>query len=653
MKPKLQLISLSLLLLLAFAFGLPRQGRPQRAPLPAPASKPVVTFEEVPAKSSGIRWTHNNAHSSDRYLPETVGAGCAFFDYDNDGWMDIYLVNSGASDFFTPTAPLKNALYRNNRDGTFTDVTDKSGATGGRFGMGVAAGDYDSDGFQDIYVTNYGRNILYRNNGDGTFTDVTEKAGVAAPGWSTCAVWFDYDADGKLDLFVSSFVFYDKTQKPFCTDAERSRHYYCVPKLFKPMPSRLFRNRGDGTFADVSGESGIAASPGKSFGAVATDVNNDGLIDLFVANDTMPNFLFVNKGAGKFEEAGLAAGVAYGETGRARSGMGVDAADYDGDGWQDLFVANIDQEFFSLYHNEHDLTFVDEPGEIASTTHLLSGWGLKFFDYDSDGDPDLFLANGHPDDFIEMRAARVKYREPLLLFENTGKAFRNASAESGAVFKRDYAARGMAVGDVDNDGDADVLVSNNGEAPLLLRNDGGNRNNWLGLQLVATKSNSSAVGALITWQTGGVRRSRLKIGGGSYLASHDPRELLGLGRAAKIDFIEIRWPSGRVDKLSDVPVNSYVRVVEGQGWLRSNLPAFGKRVSEKTDSNRDRQDGQDKDKCGMRNDECGMKENLLSGFNSSFRILNSSFLSILSIPVNFVLALSICPAALRAARRAV
>ena len=527
-----------------------------------------VTFEEVPPQTSKITWVHNNAQSADRQLPETVGAGCAFLDYDNDGWMDIYFVNSGQSDFFTPKTPLKNALYHNNHDGTFTDVTDRAGVAGGKFGMGVAAGDFDGDGFVDLYITNYGSNILYHNNGNGTFTDVTDKAGVAAPGWSTCAVWFDYNNDGKLDLFVSSFVFYDKSQNPLCTDPTLQRRYYCVPRLFKPMPSHLFRNNGNGTFTDVSRESGIADSPGKSFGVVTTDVNNDGWMDLFVANDTMPNFLFVNKGNGKFEEVGLAAGVAYGEAGRPRSGMGVDAVDYDGDGWQDLFVANIDHEFFSLYHNDKELIFTDQPGEIAPSTHLLSGWGLKFFDYDNDGDPDLFLVNGHPDDMIESRIARVRYKEPLLLFENTGKGFKDVSATSGAVFSKVFSGRGMAVGDFDNDGDLDVLVSNNGEPPLLLRNQGGNKNNWVGLNLVATKSNPAGVGAVITWQAGGVKRSRLRNGGGSYLSSHDPREILGLGTATKVDSIEIRWPSGTVDKLTNVPLNKYIKVVEGAGQSR-------------------------------------------------------------------------------------
>jgi enediyne biosynthesis protein E4 len=546
-----------------FATVLPFDSIAQKA---SPITR-TVTFEEVSPQSSGITWTHDNAHSPERQLPETVGPGCAFFDYDNDGWLDIYFVNSGPSDFFTPAKPLKNALYRNNRDGTFTDVTDKAGVAGGTFGMGVAAGDYDHDGNTDLYITSYGRNILYRNNGNGTFTDVAEKAGVAAPGWSTCATWFDYDNDGKLDLFVSSFVFYDKSQNPLCTDPTLKRRYYCVPRLFKPQPSRLFHNKGDGTFAEASRESGIADFPGKSFGAVATDVNNDRLLDLFVANDTMPNFLFINKGNGTFEEVGLAAGVAYGESGKPRSGMGVDAADFDGDGWQDLFVANIDLEFFSLYHNDKELIFTDQPGEIAPATQLLSGWGLKFFDYDNDGDPDLFLVNGHPDDMIESRVPRVRHKEQLLMFENTGRGFKDVSSVSGAVFSKVFSGRGMAVGDFDNDGDLDVITANNGGAPLLLRNQGGNRNNWLGLELMAAK-NSGAVGALITWEAGGVKRSRLKTSGGSYLSSHDPREILGVGAATKIDSVEIRWPSGTIDKLTNLPMNSYIKVREGNGIVK-------------------------------------------------------------------------------------
>lgn len=525
-----------------------------------------VTFVEVPPSESKITWTHDNGHSEARHLPETCGGGGLFFDYDNDGWMDIYLVNSGPSDFYTPKSPIRNALYRNNGDGTFTDVTEKAGVGLGRmghFGMGAAAGDFNGDGWVDLYVTNYGRNVLFLNNGDGTFTDVTDKAGVGITGWSTHATWFDFDNNGKLDLFVSSFVEYSGTGTIFCGDNRLGRRYYCVPRVFKPRPSYLFRNNGDGTFTDVSKQSGIGNSMGKAFASVATDINNDGLIDLFVANDTMPNFLFLNKGKGKFEEIGLVAGVAYSDSGNARSGMGVDAADFDGDGWQDLFVANIDQELFSLYWNQKDLTFVDRPGEIAQATRFLSGWGLRFLDFDNDGNPDLMLANGHPDDMVELQSLKVTYREPLLLFRNVNGKFINVSEQSGEVFKKHFPARGLSVGDYDNDGDLDVLIINNGAPPLLLRNEGGNRNNWLGLHLVATASNPEAVGAIITWEAGGVKRSRLKIGGGSYLASHDPREILGIGKATKIDAVEIKWPSGKVDKFTNLPVNKYIRVVEG------------------------------------------------------------------------------------------
>ena len=535
----------------------------------APVAPPTpVQFLEVPSAQSKITWVHDNGRSELRHLPETCGGGGLFFDYDNDGWMDIYLVNSGPSDFYNPKTPSKNALYRNNGDGTFTDVTDKAGVACGQmgnFGMGAAASDYDGDGFQDLYVTNYGTNVLFHNNGNGTFTNVTDKAGVAAPNWSTCATWFDFDNDSKLDLFVSSFVQYSGTGTIFCGDNRIGRRYYCVPRVFKPRPSYLFRNEGGGKFADVSKDSGIASSLGKSFGAVATDINNDGLMDLFVANDTLANFLFVNKGKGKFEEVGLLSGVAYSDSGAPRSGMGVDATDYDADGWQDLFVANIDQELFSLYQNQKDLTFIDKPGEIGPATRLLSGWGLRFFDFDNDGDPDLILANGHPDDMVEIQSLKVKYKEPLLLFENDNGTFKNVSAISGEAFSKDWPARGLSVGDYDNDGDLDVLIINNGAAPVLLRNEGGNRNNWVGLNLVATKSNPGAVGAIIKWEAGGKKFQRLKTAGGSYLASHDPREILGIGQATKIDSIEIKWPSGRVDKLTNPPLRKYMKVTEGGG----------------------------------------------------------------------------------------
>src|SRR5207249_251499 len=389
---------------------------------------------------------HVNGRSPGYYLPETTGAGCAFLDYDNDGWMDIYLVNSGKCDFLTPNPPLRNALYHNNREGTFTDVTEKAGVPGGGYGMGAAVGDYDNDGWPDLYVTQYGRSILYHNNGDGTFANVTEKAGLAAPGWASSAVWFDYDNDGRLDLFVCRFVDFDRSKNKFCGNEKTGERFYCIPRAYSPAASWLFHNNGDGTFTDVSRESGISKALGKAWGVVATDINNDGRMDLFVANDTVPNFLFVNKHDGKFEDAALEAGVAYSQNGRERSGMGVDSADFDQDGWQDLFVTNVDQEMYSIYRNSHDLSFEDRAGP-------------------------------------------------------------------------------MGLGDFNNDGAVDVLVAINDGPPLLLKNVAVLENHWLGARLIGKKSNPDAIGATITWQSGDLKRSKLKVGGGSYLSSHDPRDV--------------------------------------------------------------------------------------------------------------------------------
>jgi hypothetical protein len=537
--------------------------------LGSPELPKAALFEEIAAEKSGISWRHVNGRSSGYYLPETTGAGCAFLDYDNDGWMDIYLVNSGKCDFYDPKPELRNALYKNNRDGTFTDVTEKARVAGGGYGMGVAAGDYDGDGFPDLYVTQYGRSILYHNNGDGTFTDVTEKAGVAAPGWASSAVWFDYDNDGKLDLFVCRFVDFDKSKNKFCGNERTGERYYCIPRVYEPAHSWLFHNNGDGTFTDVSKSSGISKALGKAWGVVATDVNNDGRMDLFVANDTVQNFMFMNKGNGKFEEVALEAGVGFSQDGRPRSGMGVDSADFDQDGWQDLFVTNVDQEMYSLYHNNHDQTFDDLAGRsgLGKITRLMSGWGVKFFDYDNDGNVDLFIANGHPDDKIEEHSSNVAYKEPLLLFHNSGRTFENVSAEAGPAFSNGLAARGMAVGDFDNDGALDVLVAVNDGAPVLLKNKATGGNHWLGIRLVGKKANPEGIGARISWESGDFKRSRLKTSGGSYLSSHDPREVLGVGNRTKIDKLQIRWPmpSSKIETFKDLPVDRYITIVEGVG----------------------------------------------------------------------------------------
>jgi len=548
------------------ASGLSLAGFPR---LSGTLTEATFPFQVVPPEVSGIRWAHSSGKSSEHYLPETTGAGCAFLDYDNDGWMDIYFVNSGKCDFFDPSPPLRNALYHNNRDGTFIDVTEKAGVAGGGYGQGVAVGDYDGDGFPDLYVTQYGHNILYHNNGDGTFTDVTDKAGVAAPGWSSSAAWFDYDNDGKLDLFVCQFVEFSKEKNKDCRVGEDAKRGYCIPHVYRATASWLFHNNGDGTFTDVSKSSGIAAHLGKAWGVVATDINNDGLMDLFVANDTVANFLFANRGSGKFEEIGEPAGVAYSSEGRPRSGMGVDSADFDQDGWMDLFVANVDREMYSLYRNNHDESFEDAAAStgIGAATRLMSGWGLKFLDFDNDGDLDLFLANGNPDDLIEQIHSQVKYQEPPLLFRGSGKTFRDISEQSGPIFSQALSARGMAIGDFNNDGAIDVLISVNNGAPVLLRNNAAAQNHWLGVKLVGRKSNPDAVGARITYQAQDLKRSRMKIGGGSYLSDHDPRIVLGIGKRPKIDWLEVKWPlpSGATERFTDLPINRYITIVEGQG----------------------------------------------------------------------------------------
>jgi hypothetical protein len=545
-----------------------------RVPFFARAQATQSLFEEIPADVSGIRWVHENAMSPNRHLPETMGPGVAFFDYDNDGWVDIFLVNSGQADFYQPKAPLRNALYKNNRNGTFTEVTDKAGVAGGHtFAMGCAIADYDNDGYQDILVTAYGRCTLYHNNGNGTFSDITDKAGLAAPGWTTSAVWFDYDNDGKLDLFLCSFVEFSVTSKVFCGDNKLGKRFYCIPRVFKPTPSLLYHNNGDGTFTEVSAGTDIQRALGKALGVVATDINGDGLMDLFVANDTVQNFLFANRGKGKWEEIALPAEVGFSSNGTPRSGMGVDAADFNGDGKQDLFVANVDQEMFSLYKNDGNEFFSDVAASngVAQATRLLSGWGLKFFDYDNDGFVDLLLANGHPDDMIESYSQQVKYKEPLVLFHNDGKKLLDVSDQGGPVFKKMFPARGLAVGDYDNDGRIDVIIGNNGEGPVLLKNRAGEGNHWLGLSLQGTACNRDAIGATITWSAGGITRQRYKSNGGSYLSSHDMREVLGVGRAAKVDSLEIRWPqpSGRVERFTDLPIDRYVTIVEGKGRLES------------------------------------------------------------------------------------
>ena len=533
----------------------------------------LPAFEVIPSSVSGVTLNHVSGRSPQYYLPETLGGGGGFIDYDNDGWMDLYVVNSGKCDFYDPNPPLRNALYHNNRDGTFTDVTEKAGVTGGGYGMGVAVGDYDGDGWPDLCLTQYGRCILYHNNGDGTFTDVTEKAGVNAVGFNASAVWFDYDNDGHLDLFICRSVDFNKSNNKFCGFGETTERYYCIPDVYTPMPSWLFHNNGDGTFTDVSEKSGIASAKGIAWGVVATDINNDGLMDLFVANDMVASFLFANRGNGKFEEIGLQANVGYSVDGRVRSGMGADSADYDQDGWMDIFLTDVDEEMFSLYHNSRDETFEDQSvsNGIGMKVRTMSGWGVKFLDYDNDGNMDLFIVSGHPDNKVSQKHSEIEYEEKPLLWHNLGsdyrKTYENVSDQSGPVFSQRFAARGLAIGDFNNDGGVDVLMMLNDGVPVLLRNNVGKLNHWLGIQLKGKVANPDAVGAKVTWQAGDFKRHVYKIAGGGYLSAHDPRLVLGIGHRTKIDSMEVKWPapSTRVDRFTDLPLDRYITILEGKG----------------------------------------------------------------------------------------
>ena len=538
------------------------------------AAEPTVLFEEIPSAQSGISWIHQNGKSKQRYLPEMTGSGLAIFDFNHDGWMDILFVNSGFSRFYRPSGPLHPALYQNNHDGTYTDITQSAGLSAEFFGMGVAIGDYDNDGFEDIFITGIDGCVLYHNNGNRTFSDATQASGIASTQWSTSAVWFDVDNDGRLDLFVAEFA--DYSDNKVCSLAgsyagnapslPTAQSYYCHPKFLKTASSHLYRNLGNGKFADVTQAMGLS-QPGKAWGAVATDVNNDGYMDLFVSNDTVPDFLWLNQQGQKFTDIGLQSGVAYSNDGVPRSGMGVDAADFDRDGRQDLMVGNIDAETTSLYRNLGNELFDDMNRKtgVAPATLLLSTWGLQFLDYDNDGWLDMVLCNGYPDDTADDRNNGITYRQPILLLRNSGgKKMENVSAAAGPAFQKRYTARGLAVGDLNNDGYPDVVFTENGGAPHVLMNSSGG-NNWLGLKLEAKIANPAAAGAVIRWHAGGETFSMSKTAGGSFLSSHDPRVILGTGKD-HIDWIEVQWPqpSKRVDHIDNPGMNQYITVKEGQ-----------------------------------------------------------------------------------------
>lgn len=508
------------------------------------AAASAAIYETIPSSRSGIAFTHANGLTERRRLPESIAPGVAILDYNSDGRMDLFFVNS--------TGP--HALYRNDGSLKFTDVTKAAGVQGRDFGLGAATCDYNSDSLPDLFVTAYGRNTLYRNNGDGTFADVTREAGLEYKGLWTAAVFFDADNDGDEDLFLGHFVDYKPESEPECKYG--GRFHYCHPLSYDPFPSKLYRNDGWGKFSDSSEASGIGAHKGKVFGAVATDINNDGLLDLFVANDSVANFLFVNRGGLKFEEVGLDAGVAYSADGNPRSGMGVDAADFNGDGLQDLFVGNFNRERFSIYRNRGKLSFSDEAGStgIGTATQMYSGWGVRFFDVDHDGDEDLILANSHPDDQIEKLSNTLKFKEPLLLLEYKAGKFVSLNERAGEAFQKDWPARGLAVGDLDNDGMPDLVIVNTGEAPVVLRHTGA-AGNWIGLDL-----KPRVAGTIVRWSAGGTIRGKLLNAGGSYLSSDDPRVLLGLGPAKEPDWIEVKWPGKEAKRVAGLQAGRYHQV---------------------------------------------------------------------------------------------
>ncbi len=528
-----------------------------------------LAFEKWSAQQTGIDWVHDSGMSAAHYLPETMGAGVAALDYDQDGLMDLYFVNSGPSDFFQPAQELTNSLWRNQGDGTFQDVTRSAGVEAGTFGMGAAAADYDNDGYPDLLVTAYGRVLLFHNRQDGTFEEVSGSAGVNIRGWTTSAVWFDFNRDGSLDLFICNFVKFAKNLHISCGLNPLGKSYYCVPRVFEGTSSYLFVNQGDGSFKNISRQVGLEEAVGKALGVVAGDVNNDGWKDLFVANDTVQDFLFMNRSGQKLEEIGLFAGVGFSLDGSVQSGMGVDVADYDDDGDQDLFVSNIDHQNYSLFRNNGNETFSDLTisDGIAPATFLLSGWGLKFLDLELDGDLDLLLVNGHPDDMISEYSSDVAYREPLLVFENRGGRLKNVSDQAGSVFSERFSSRGMASVDLDNDGQVDAVVGNNGEGPLILHNTSPAANHWVGVRLVGRTCNREAIGARVSWRADERIRTRTMNSGGSYLASHDRRIRLGLGSSAAVDWVEVAWPapSARVERFDVPEIDRYLTLVEGEG----------------------------------------------------------------------------------------
>ena len=535
----------------------------------------AVRFTDI-AKKAGITFVQDSTQTDEKYYLETMGTGLAWIDYDQDGLLDLYLVQSGETEAYKPAHPLRSALYHNNGDGTFTDVTAKADVGGeGHYGQGVAVGDFNNDGYPDLYVTGYGRAILYRNNGDGTFTNVTAQAGVADDGnWSTSAGWFDFDKDGWLDLVVTNYIDWSPKNNLWCGDRKPGYRSYCNPNNYRGQKTKLFRNNHDGTFTDVSDKSGVGMPESKGMGLVLADLNSDGWPDIAIANDTWPNFLFQNNHDGTFTDVSLISGLAASEDGRYEAGMGIDAADVEGDGLLDIYITHLDFELNRLYHNNGDGTFTDATysSGIGNKAILLSGVAAKFIDYDNDGWPDIIQANGAMVDNVQLYHSLVSYKEPLLMYRNVGHGkFEKTSESLGPDFNKPMVGRGLATADFFNDGQVGIAVNCRGDVPVLLRNEG-TQNHWLEVLLVGTKSNRDGIGAALKLTAGGMTQVDQAKGGTSYMSASDPRIHFGLGKRSKIESLQITWPSGQVDKLTNVPIDTIIAVKEGVGIVPHSFP---------------------------------------------------------------------------------
>ncbi|HVU46854.1 MAG TPA: CRTAC1 family protein [Terracidiphilus sp.] len=537
----------------------------------------AITFTDVTAQA-GIHFRHNSGAYGAKYLPETMGSGVCILDYDNDGWQDILFVNSMDWPGHT-TNKSYPALYHNNHDGTFTDVTRQAGLDIEMYGMGCAVGDFDNDGYDDIYITALGSSHLFRNLRNGKFADIAARAGVADSGFPTGAVWFDYDNDGRLDLYVAHYVEWSQQTDQFCS-LDGKHKSYCTPEAYKGQSAHLFHNLGNGRFEDVTKRAGLYDPSSKSLGIALLDYDNDGWLDLLVTNDTQANKLYHNNHNGTFSEAGFAAGVAYSDAGRARAGMGTDAGDYDGSGGQSLVIGNFTDESISLYHNDGEGLFTDQAATagIAAPSAQSLTFGCFFFDYDLDGRLDIFAADGHVADDISIVRPNLHYAEPPLLFRNLGAGkFAEVSASLGAALQRPMVARGAAYVDFDNDGDLDLVVNTNNGPARLFRNDNGNRNDLLRVKLVGTKSNRDAVGAKVTLTaTGGMRQLAMVKSGSSYLSQSELPLTFGLGKPGTIKDVdlEIAWPSGRKESVQHVTADQSVVIEEGKGIVSSQPIAF-------------------------------------------------------------------------------